>query len=84
MKKKYEIIIEYIEELAEKNELKQGQRLPPIRTLVDKFECNKSTIIRAYKELEMNHRIYSFLRVGIILWKIILKRMKKMAVLIFL
>lgn len=29
MKKKYEIIIEYIEELAEKNELKQGQRLPP-------------------------------------------------------
>ncbi|WP_017210323.1 PLP-dependent aminotransferase family protein [Clostridium beijerinckii] len=64
MKKKYEIIIEYIEELAEKNELKQGQRLPPIRTLVDKFECNKSTIIRAYKELEMNHRIYSIPKSG--------------------
>lgn len=64
MKKKYEIIIEYIEELAERNELKQGQRLPPIRTLVDKFECNKSTIIRAYKELEMNHRIYSIPKSG--------------------
>lgn len=64
MKKKYEIIIEYIEELAEKNELKQGQRLPPIRTLVDKFECNKSTIIRAYKELEINHRIYSIPKSG--------------------
>jgi len=64
MKKKYEIIIEYIEELAERNELKQGQRLPPIRTLVDKFECNKSTIIRAYKELEINHRIYSIPKSG--------------------
>ncbi|MZK49227.1 PLP-dependent aminotransferase family protein [Clostridium beijerinckii] len=64
MKKKYEIIIEYIEELAEKNELKQGQRLPAIRTLVDKFECNKSTVIRAYKELEINHRIYSIPKSG--------------------
>lgn len=64
MKKKYEIIIDYIEKLVEKNELKQGQRLPPIRTLVDKFECNKSTVIRAYKELEINHRIYSIPKSG--------------------
>lgn len=64
MKKKYEIIIDYIEKLAEKNELKQGERLPPIRALVDKFECNKSTILRAYKELEMNHRIYSIPKSG--------------------
>ncbi|MDR3596073.1 PLP-dependent aminotransferase family protein [Clostridium sp.] len=64
MKKKYEIIIDYIEKLVERNELKQGQRLPPIRALVDKFECNKSTIIRAYKELEVNHRIYSIPKSG--------------------
>lgn len=64
MKKKYEIIIEHIEKLVENNELKQGQRLPTIRALVDKFECNKSTIIRAYKEMEMNHRIYSIPKSG--------------------
>ncbi|GAA0075829.1 PLP-dependent aminotransferase family protein [Clostridium sp. CTA-5] len=64
MKRKYEIIIEHIEKLVEKNELKQGQKLPTIRDLVGKFECNKSTIIRAYKELEMNHRIYSIPKSG--------------------
>lgn len=64
MKKKYEIIIEHIEKLVENNELKQGERLPTIRALVNKFECNKSTIIRAYKEMEMNHRIYSIPKSG--------------------
>jgi DNA-binding transcriptional MocR family regulator len=64
MRRKYEIIIDYIEKLVEKNELKQGERLPPIRTLVDKFDCNKSTIIRAYKELEAKHKIYSIPKSG--------------------
>ena len=64
MKKKYEIIIEYIEKLVEQNELRQGERLPAIRTLVDKCNCNKSTIIRAYKELETNHKIYSIPKSG--------------------
>jgi len=64
MKKKYEIIIEYIEKLVEQNELKQGERLPAIRTLVGKYDCNKSTIIRAYKELETNHKIYSIPKSG--------------------
>lgn len=64
MKRKYETIIEDIEKLVEQNELKQGQRLPPIRTLVSKYNCNKSTVIRAYKELEANHKIYSIPKSG--------------------
>lgn len=39
--------------------MKQGERLPSIRALAEEFKCNKSTIIRAYQELELNHRIYS-------------------------
>jgi len=64
MKKKYELIIEYIERLAQRNELRQGERLPSIRSMTDKYKCNKSTVIRAYKELEMNHRIYSIPKSG--------------------
>lgn len=64
MKNKYEIIIEYIEKLVELNQLKQGEKLPPIRTMAYKFKCNKSTVIRAYKELEMNHKIYAIPKSG--------------------
>lgn len=64
MKKKYEEIIDYIEELRENNHLKQGQRLPSIRALANQFSCNKSTVIRAYQELEGNHKIYSIPKGG--------------------
>ncbi len=62
--KKYEIIIKYIERLVKSNELSQGDKLPPIRTMSIKFNCNKSTVIRAYKELETNHKIYSIPKSG--------------------
>jgi DNA-binding transcriptional MocR family regulator len=61
---KYELIIKYIEKLVAINKLKQGDRLPSIRCLVLKYSCNKSTVIRAYKELEMNHKIYAIPRSG--------------------
>ncbi len=64
MKKKYEIIIDYIEKLVSENQLKQGERLPAIRSLASKYNCNKSTVIRAYKELEINHKIYSIPKSG--------------------
>lgn len=64
MVNKYEMIIKYIEKLVAINKLKQGDRLPSIRSLVQKYSCNKSTVIRAYKELEMNHKIYAIPRSG--------------------
>lgn len=64
MENKYELIIKYIEELALSNKLKQGGRLPSIRELAEKFECNKATVIRGYQELEMNHKIYSIPKSG--------------------
>lgn len=64
MKKKYELIIGYIEKHIAENQLKQGDRLPSICVLAEKYNCNKSTIIRAYQELELNHRIYSIPKGG--------------------
>ena len=64
MKKKYELIIDYIEKLIVERELKQGSKLPSIRVLAKKYDCNKSTVIRAYQELEFNHRIYSIPKGG--------------------
>lgn len=57
--KKYELIIDHIERLVRENRLKQGERLPSIRALAEEFGYNKSTVIRAYQELELKHRIYS-------------------------
>lgn len=64
MKKKYELIIDYIEKLIAEGQLKQGSRLPSIRHLVEKYNFNKSTVLRAYQELELNHRIYSIPKGG--------------------
>lgn len=64
MKKKYELIIEDIERLSASNQLKQGERLPSIRSMTNKYKCNKSTVIRAYKELEMNHKVYAIPKSG--------------------
>lgn len=64
MKNKYENIIDYIESLIEKKKLSQGQRLPSIRYLANEFGFSKSTIIRAYNELEANHKIYSIPKGG--------------------
>ncbi len=64
MKRKYELIIEDIEELVLLNKLKQGERLPSIRAMAIKHKCNKSTVIRAYKELEINHKAYAIPKSG--------------------
>lgn len=59
MKRKFEEIIDYIEDLQAQNQLKQGERLPSIRAIAEQFACTKTTVIRAYKELESNHKIYA-------------------------
>lgn len=61
---KYELVIKYIEKLVTMNQLKQGERLPSIRSLAIQFKCNKSTIIRAYEELQINHKIYAIPKSG--------------------
>lgn len=64
MVNRYELIVEYILDLVKNGELKQGERLPSIRGLATKFHCNKATVIRAYDELEIDHKIYSIPKSG--------------------
>lgn len=64
MERKYESVIKYIEKLIESGQLKQGERLPSIRFLANKFNCNKATIIRAYSELTINHKVYTIPKSG--------------------
>lgn len=64
MSKKYEHIIADLEQLISKKFWRQGERLPSIRVLAEKYHCNKATVIRAYQELEWQHKVYSIPKGG--------------------
>jgi len=55
---KYLRVIEYVNSLIVNSLLKPGDRLPSIREISQTLRCNKATVIRAYHELEMQHKIY--------------------------
>ncbi|KMN44350.1 aminotransferase-like domain-containing protein [Bacillus sp. LK2] len=56
---KYLHVLNDLESMIQNGEIKEGKKLPSIRSLVTQFECNKATIIRALHELEKRHIIYS-------------------------
>jgi len=61
---KYVIIFNDLEKLIQIGEFKEGDKLPSIRSLSARYQCTKSTIIRALQELEKRHLIYSVLKSG--------------------
>nr|WP_202404932.1 PLP-dependent aminotransferase family protein [Shimazuella alba] len=61
---KYEAIIEELQTKLLNGTWKEGQSLPSIRQLSDYYQCSKSTIIRAYAELERQHLIYAIPQSG--------------------
>ncbi|SHF43471.1 transcriptional regulator, GntR family [Seinonella peptonophila] len=38
---------------------KEGERLPSIRSLAKAYQCSKSTVIRAFHQLEQQHLVYA-------------------------
>ncbi|KFM99714.1 PLP-dependent aminotransferase family protein [Bacillus clarus] len=56
---KYLHVLNDLESMIQNGEIKEGKKLPSIRSLVAQYECNKATIIRALHELEKRHIIYS-------------------------
>ena len=64
MDSKYKQIVTHIKELIGTGRLKSGNRIPSINELCNEFNCNKSTIIRAYDELQKEHLIYSVPKSG--------------------
>ena len=49
---KYLHILNDIENMIQNGEIREGKKLPSIRSLVTQYECNKATVIRALHELE--------------------------------
>jgi DNA-binding transcriptional MocR family regulator len=62
--KKYSRLILAIEGRIQAGEFSQGKKLPSIRNLAEMYSCNKSTVIRAYEEMEKRHLIYSMPQSG--------------------
>ena len=55
---KYCEIIQYLKSEIANGQIKPGNRLPPIRTIAEAFQCSTSTVVKAYGELEQSHIIY--------------------------
>ncbi|UJF35679.1 PLP-dependent aminotransferase family protein [Paenibacillus hexagrammi] len=61
---KYAELMNDIEQKLEGGEFRAGQKLPSIREMADRYGCSKSTVIRAYTDLEKRHLIYSIPQSG--------------------
>ncbi|WP_042163121.1 PLP-dependent aminotransferase family protein [Paenibacillus gorillae] len=62
--KKYSAIITDMEQQIADESIKQGQKLPSVRSAAKQYGCSISTVIRAYEELERRHTIYSIPQSG--------------------
>lgn len=62
--KKYVSILLEIEHKIRKGQYRSGHRLPSIRDAAELYGCSKSTVLRAYAELERKHAIYSIPQSG--------------------
>jgi len=57
--RKYEELIADIERQIADGRLRGGQKLPSVREASALYACSKSTVIRAYAELERKHLLYA-------------------------
>ncbi|HZG84278.1 PLP-dependent aminotransferase family protein [Paenibacillus sp.] len=60
----YEVIMESIRRRIEEGTYKPGDKLPTVRALSQQFGCSKSTVVKAYDELENIHAVYSVPKSG--------------------
>lgn len=56
---KYLQIVKHIQNEISNHHFKRGDRIPSIREMASLFNCSKTTVIRAYSELETSHVLYS-------------------------
>ncbi len=57
MSKKYQQIVDLINERIDKQSYQPGDKLPSIRDLSSQLALSKNTVIRAYQQLEASQRI---------------------------
>lgn len=56
---KYEEIMEYIKKEISNGTFHHKTRLPSVRFISEQFNCSIGTVLKAYKNLELEHVIYS-------------------------
>ncbi|CAI6086427.1 PLP-dependent aminotransferase family protein [Cohnella sp. JJ-181] len=56
---RYEALVRDIEQKIDDGRIRGGQRLPSVREASAAYACSKSTVLRAYAELEKRHRLYT-------------------------
>lgn len=61
---KYDRIMRTIERRIEEGQFKAGSKLPSVRALSEEFRCSKSTVMKAYEELQKKHVVYSVSKSG--------------------
>ncbi|MCP3742359.1 PLP-dependent aminotransferase family protein [Rossellomorea sp. BNER] len=61
---KYGEIIKEINMRIEDGRLPPGERLPSVRAFSKEFQCSINSIIKAYAELEKEHKVYAVPKVG--------------------
>lgn len=61
---KYLSLLNELESMIQTEWLKEGEKLPSIRTLSERYSCSKSTAIKALQELEKRHMVYSVPKSG--------------------
>lgn len=64
MDTKYEEIIKEIQRRIAEGRLRPGGKLPSIRAFSKEFSCSINTVVRAYSELEKEHKVYSVPKSG--------------------
>lgn len=64
METKYQEIIKEILNRISDGHFKPGDKLPSIRSLSEDFDCSLNTIVKAYSEMEKEHKIYSVPKSG--------------------
>ncbi len=62
--KKYEIIVNSLTDEMKKGVLKKGDKLPSIRVLAQKYNCNKDTVIKALNILSKEQLVYAVQKSG--------------------
>ncbi|MDR7072438.1 PLP-dependent aminotransferase family protein [Fictibacillus barbaricus] len=61
---KYGEIIKEIEMRIEEGRISPGEKLPSVRAMSKEFQCSINSIIKAYAELEKEHKIYAVPKSG--------------------
>ncbi len=56
---KYSMIVEYVKREISSGNMSSGSRIPSIRDMCNKYECSKSTVLRAYYELKEQGIVYA-------------------------